>query len=210
MKLVCLILGGSLNPITIAHLRMLELAKDYVTQVLGRPVRAIITPVGDHYPEKKLAKAALRIEMAKAAVAGEDWITVDDWESKQPQWKRTKEVLTHYQQQMPDASVTFLAGSDLIHSFERPGLWKDEDIEEILTKFGIMVVRRLGSEEFDHVHHLLRDPRFASGITSLQEWMPNGISSTLIRRAVKEGKSIKYWTPDPVIEIIHREKLYKE
>lgn len=210
-KPVYLVLAGSFNPVTIAHLRMLELAREHVVNKLGRPVeKAIISPVGDFYPEKKLVPARLRVEMLRAAVSGEEWIQVDDWESQQEQWTRTRDLLSHYQQQFgPQSAVMYVAGSDLIHSFSRPGLWQEEHIRQILTQHGILVVKRAGSEDIAGVHPVLKEQEASRGMTSLEEWMPNAISSTLLRQALKEGKSIKYWTPDAVIDIIKSHGLYK-
>ena len=58
----------------------------------------------------------------------------------------------------------FLVGSDLVHTFSRPVLWQDEDIKEILTKFGVIVIKRCGTEEFSHVHPLLKDPEISKGL----------------------------------------------
>lgn len=210
-KSVYLILAGSFNPVTIAHLRMLELAREHVVEKLGGKVeKAIISPVGDFYPEKKLVSASLRIQMLRAAVSGQEWIEVDDWESKEKQWTRTRDLLSHYQQRFgPQSAVIYVAGTDLIHSFAKPGLWQDEHIREILTQHGILVVKRAGSEDISGVHPVLREEEAARGLTTLEEWMPNGISSTLLRQALKEGKSIKYWTPDAVIDIIKSHGLYQ-
>lgn len=210
-KPVYLVLAGSFNPVTIAHLRMLELAREHVISKLARPVeKAFISPVGDFYPEKKLVPASLRLEMLRAAVSGQDWIEVDDWESQQKQWTRTRDLLTHYQQRVgPHSAVIYVAGTDLIQSFARPGLWSDEHIRDILTQHGILVVKRAGSEDIAGVHAVLNEEQASRGLTTLDEWMPNGISSTLLRQALKEGKSIKYWTPDAVIDIINSHGLYK-
>jgi len=34
------------------------------------------------------------------------------------------------------------------------------------------------------------------------------ISATEIRRRVREGRSIRYWVPDPVAEYVTRHRLY--
>ncbi|KAI0209397.1 Nicotinamide/nicotinic acid mononucleotide adenylyltransferase 1 [Lamellibrachia satsuma] len=41
--------------------------------------------------------------------------------------------------------VKLLCGADLLESFGIPGVWKDEDIEEIVSKFGLVIITREGS-----------------------------------------------------------------
>ncbi|MBR3642543.1 MAG: hypothetical protein IKN57_03450, partial [Parasporobacterium sp.] len=51
--------------------------------------------------------------------------------------------------------------------------------------------------------------KFGAKIYNL--YMPNiDISSTDIRDKVKHGMSIRYYTPDPVIEYIQENNLYKD
>ncbi|KAF7667303.1 hypothetical protein LDENG_00066160 [Lucifuga dentata] len=94
---VVLLACGSFNPITNMHLRMFELARDHL-QDTGhyRVVRGIISPVGDSYKKKGLIEAHHRVEMARLASESSDWITVDPWESLQPEWVETAKVVRHH------------------------------------------------------------------------------------------------------------------
>lgn len=58
-------------------------------------VKGIISPVGDAYKKKGLIEASHRLEMARLATANSDWITVDDWESLQPEWLETAKVVRY-------------------------------------------------------------------------------------------------------------------
>ncbi|NP_001017629.1 nmnat1-rbp7a protein [Danio rerio] len=96
IKLV-LLACGSFNPITNMHLRMFELARDHLEDT-GRykVVKGIISPVGDGYKKKGLIEACHRLEMARLATESSEWITVDDWESQQPEWVETAKVVRHH------------------------------------------------------------------------------------------------------------------
>lgn len=52
-------------------------------------VGGIISPVGDAYGKQGLVSAKHRIAMAKIALQTSDWVSVDDWESQQPDWTET-------------------------------------------------------------------------------------------------------------------------
>lgn len=56
-------------------------------------VKGIISPVGDAYKKKGLIEACHRLEMARLATESSEWITVDDWESQQPEWVETAKVV---------------------------------------------------------------------------------------------------------------------
>ena len=44
----------------------------------------------------------------------------------------------------------------------------------------------------------------------MTERIPNDISSTSVRRAIKRGESIRFLAPDPVIEYIDAHNLYQQ
>ncbi|XP_010890060.2 nicotinamide/nicotinic acid mononucleotide adenylyltransferase 1 [Esox lucius] len=98
---VVLLACGSFNPITNIHLRMFELARDYLEDT-GQyiVVKGIISAVGDGYKKKGLIEASHRVEMAKLAIDTSDWIKVDTWESQQPEWVETAKVIRHHYKEL--------------------------------------------------------------------------------------------------------------
>ncbi|VEL24623.1 unnamed protein product, partial [Protopolystoma xenopodis] len=56
-------------------------------------VAGLFSPVGDGYSKPGLAPAATRCRLARLACAStSDWLAVDAWESRQPNWTRTRVV----------------------------------------------------------------------------------------------------------------------
>uniref|UniRef100_A0A8C3R8K9 Nicotinamide-nucleotide adenylyltransferase n=1 Tax=Cyanoderma ruficeps TaxID=181631 RepID=A0A8C3R8K9_9PASS len=104
---VVLLACGSFNPITNMHLRLFELAKDYLHET-GKynVIKGIISPVGDAYKKKGLISANHRVAMAKLATKNSDWVEVDDWESCQSEWLETLKVLRYHHQKLLSADVT--------------------------------------------------------------------------------------------------------
>ncbi|GKT34388.1 hypothetical protein ADUPG1_007748 [Aduncisulcus paluster] len=87
---------GAFNPITNAHLAMLDLSRDCVEYDIGIPVvQGIISPVNDSYKKSTLIKAKHRIKMCELAVSSTErsWINVDIWESTQAEYVRSIRVL---------------------------------------------------------------------------------------------------------------------
>uniref|UniRef100_A0A3Q3LJE1 Nicotinamide-nucleotide adenylyltransferase n=3 Tax=Mastacembelus armatus TaxID=205130 RepID=A0A3Q3LJE1_9TELE len=101
---VVLLSCGSFNPITSMHLRMFELARDHLEDTgQYKVVKGIISPVGDGYKKKGLVEACHRLEMARLATENSDWITVDSWESLQPEWVETVKVIRHHYEELLEA-----------------------------------------------------------------------------------------------------------
>ncbi|NWU30524.1 NMNA1 adenylyltransferase, partial [Dyaphorophyia castanea] len=104
---VVLLACGSFNPITNMHLRLFELAKDYLHETgKYKVIKGIISPVGDAYQKKGLISAHHRVTMAKLATKNSDWVEVDDWESCQSEWLETLKVLRYHHQKLLSADVT--------------------------------------------------------------------------------------------------------
>ncbi|KFP82160.1 Nicotinamide mononucleotide adenylyltransferase 1, partial [Acanthisitta chloris] len=104
---VVLLACGSFNPITNMHLRLFELAKDYLHETgKYKVIKGIISPVGDAYKKKGLISANHRVTMAKLATKDSDWVEVDDWESSQSEWQETLKVLRYHHQKLSSPDGT--------------------------------------------------------------------------------------------------------
>ncbi|XP_062260333.1 uncharacterized protein LOC133968353 [Platichthys flesus] len=223
---------GSFNPITNQHMRLFELARDHMHstgqyQVVG----GIVSPVSDSYGKQGLVLAKHRIAMAKLALQSSNWVTVDEWESQQPDWTETVVTMRyHYGRILKEnegragkhmnsngdtttlagPQLKLLCGADFLDTFKIPGLWQDEDVEEAVGRFGLVSVSRGGLQPEQTVHESDMLSRHQRNIFLVREWMRNETSATEVRRALRRGQSVKYLIPDSVIEYIHQHKLYTE
>ncbi|CAG8609120.1 17329_t:CDS:2 [Cetraspora pellucida] len=140
---LAIIACGSFSPITYLHLRIFEMAKDYITdntrfEIIG----GYYSPVSDHYIKEGLAPSHHRVRMCELAVERtSQWLMVDAWESLQSEYTQTAIVMDHFNEEINNkrggivttdgksrkVKVMLLAGGDLIESFKVPKLWLDED-----------------------------------------------------------------------------------
>jgi len=74
--------------------------------------------------------------------------------------------------------------------------------EEVMTSVTVAVANRTGFEP------LANQNRWASRVRMFQ-MPPIGISSTIIRQAVKDGQSIQYLLPEDVRSYILEKRLYR-
>ncbi|CAG9763908.1 unnamed protein product [Ceutorhynchus assimilis] len=231
---VILLACGCYNPVTYMHLRMFEIARDYLHK-MGQyeVVGGIISPVHDAYGKKGLAPAAHRLGMLKLALKDSNWIKVSDYEAKEESWTRTKNVLQFHQNQvnaflhsnvneeelkwLPDSVKTsnynnivvkLLCGGDLLESFGTPNLWANEDIEAIVGQHGLIVITRSNTNPNEFVYNSDILTKLMPQIQIVTEWISNEISSTRIRTALRRSESVKYLIPDQVIDYIYKNQLY--
>ncbi|KAK4695181.1 nicotinamide mononucleotide adenylyltransferase, partial [Lecanoromycetidae sp. Uapishka_2] len=77
-----LVACGSFSPPTFLHLRMFEMALDYVKintdfEIVG----GYLSPVSDAYKKAGLASAEHRIRMCSIGAETSTWLDVDNWEA---------------------------------------------------------------------------------------------------------------------------------
>lgn len=81
-------------------------------------------------------EAKHRVRMCELATESSDWIMVDSWESLQEEYQTTLLVLDHFnyclnkdlKEGETPIQVRLLCGSDLLDSFNTPGVWAPEDV----------------------------------------------------------------------------------
>ena len=57
----------------------------------------MLSPVHDAYDKRDLLPGAHRVAMCRLATKSSDWITVSDWEVRQPGWTRTRAAIEHFE-----------------------------------------------------------------------------------------------------------------
>lgn len=211
---VALVACGSFNPITFMHLRMFELAKDYLNESYPsvKLNAGIISPVSDGYGKSDLVDGNHRRKMCELAVSDDSWVQIGMWELEQPEWMPTVQVLKHYQENLSAKNVAdrtmLLCGADFLHSFSTKGLWLESDVRTIIQQHGIIVVSRPTHDVNKIINSSSLVSELRSHIHVVSEYFENALSSTSVRRAVREKKSIKFLIPDAVIQYIKQNNLY--
>ncbi|XP_062337790.1 nicotinamide/nicotinic acid mononucleotide adenylyltransferase 3 isoform X3 [Osmerus eperlanus] len=221
---------GSFNPITNQHMRLFELARDHLHGTgQYKVVGGIVSPVSDGYGKQGLVLAKHRVAMAKLALQSSDWVSVDDWESQQPDWTETVvtlryhygRILKQYQQKLEDRDsmssqppsptapqLKLLCGADFLDSFSVPGLWLEAHVEELAGRFGLVCVSRGALQPEWAVHRSDTLSRHRQNIFLVREWIRNEISATEVRRGLRRGQSVRYLVPDSVLEYVQQHHLY--
>lgn len=191
MRKVCII-GGSFNPIHIGHLILANtvLEKLNLDEMIFVP--CYIQPLkGD----KDFAEANHRLEMIKLAISNNPKFSVSDIEIKRKGKSYTVDTLKFFKKRYDN--LYFVIGADNIRDFHK---WKEPDTIINLAK--LIVTNRGG---FD-----VRIPQKIRGKKILPCTIPQiEISSTMIRKKIRNNQSIKYFVPESVEYYIYTNNLYK-
>ncbi len=138
-----IVMGGSFNPPTIAHYRLMT----HAMEALGA-VQGIFVPVSQDYLKQKMGTSAsplclsqqFRLDMLLAMCAGDLRLDISDLEFRHPDWD-TDQTMDALQEQYPGAKLYLLLGSDKLALAEYFAQHTD-----FLSSYGIALVCREGAQ----------------------------------------------------------------
>ncbi|WP_370089264.1 nicotinate (nicotinamide) nucleotide adenylyltransferase [Ekhidna sp.] len=183
---------GSFNPIHTGHMIIASLVKE-TTKV--DEVWFIVSPQNPFKKNKNLLHEFDRLDMVNAAIADDYQFRSSDIEFNMPRPSYTIDTLTLLQDKHPDKKFHLIIGEDNLESFPK---WKNH--EKILEHFGLIVYPRPHSKPSELSE---------SGNVRMIEAPEVDISATLIRKLIKEEKSIKYLVPDSVEALIKSKGFFR-
>lgn len=212
------ILGGTFNPVHYGHLAAAEEVRDRL-----RLDRILFIPsyIPPHKHEENVPPAVHRLEMVRLAVADNVAFEPSDIEIKRGGRSYTIDTIEALRQSSPGAELYFITGLDSFLEIETWNQWG-----KLLSLCSFVVLSRPGYRFADLAKIVFMKPasdKFveldsgtsrqsvvrSGGFTVYLETIPlYDISSTDIRRRMKEGRSIKYLLPEAVETYIINHKLY--
>ncbi|WP_263146661.1 nicotinate-nucleotide adenylyltransferase [Pseudomonas sp. RIT-PI-AD] len=205
------VLGGTFDPIHIGHLRgALEVAE----QLAFDELRLIPSARPPHRDTPRVS-AQQRLDMVARAVQGVAPLRVDDRELKRERPSYSIETLESLRAELDAEDRLFLIlGWDAFCGLPGWHRW-----EELLEHCHILVLQRpdADSEAPEALRDLLAarsvgDPQAlngASGQIAFVWQTPLAVSATQIRKALGEGRSVRFLVPDAVLAYIQANDLYR-
>jgi nicotinate-nucleotide adenylyltransferase len=183
---------GSFNPVHTGHL---IIANHLINFTETDEVWMVISPQNPFKKKKNLADSYDRLHLVELATEGYDQIKSSNIEFELPVPSYTIDTLTYLKERFPEHEFSIVVGSDNIPTFHK---WKN--YEMILEHYSVYVYMRPGTitdqySEKPNVHYL-KGPLL-------------DISSSFIRKLIKEGKSVRYLVTDKVFAYLEESNLYK-
>ena len=184
------LLGGTFDPIHLGHLVLAEEVAEALKLDKVVFVPAYQPP---HKTQNPSAGPKDRYKMTELAIAGNPRFEISDIEINTRRKCFTVETLRKLKKIYKNSKLFFITGSDSLFALPT---WKD--IEEIYKISQFVVGRRPGYPLESVPHKVL-----------VVKISPIDISSSQIRKWIKQGRSVKYLVPDAVIRYIKKKGLYK-
>ena len=208
-----LVCCGSFNPPTIAHLRLMEMAREHVELFGLKVVKGFYSAVNDGYAKENLISGKHRVSMLRASVQKSSWLDVHEWEVRQPGWVTTASVLKQIKDEYPECRVILVAGSDILRSFNVTGLWDEDDVSVILgPNHGLVIIERASVKSKEIIELMLDRPiiyKSQKNIWFVNQPIVHKVSSTKVRQLLQIHCNIRYLVPDSVYDYILSNKLYQ-
>lgn len=155
----------------------------------------IVSPHNPLKDKRALTNMYDRLEMAKLATENAENIRVSDVEFSLPQPSYTVDTLAYLHEKYPEKEFVLIMGADNLISLKK---WKNYEV--LLKNHQIFVYPRPGINVDDWKNH----PSIFFTDTPLME-----ISSTFIRKAIRESKNVQFFLPKSVIEFIDGKGMYR-
>jgi len=206
--------GGTFDPVHFGHLRLAtELAEAFhLDQVL-------FLPAGLPYHRGRSAHATneQRLTMLKLATGRDARFDVDPRELEREGNTYTYDTLAEIRKERgPDVPLIFLVGSDTFAKIDTWHRWTELfDLAHFAiairaddTQWSSKGPGAFPKEAWPRITLNLRELAAPAGKIMTFAMTPLAISSTAIRALAGERASIRYLTPDPVVEYIRSHDLY--
>jgi len=183
---------GSFNPIHNGHL----IIANYIVQNTAlEQVWFIVSPQNPLKKSATLLNEYHRLYLVQVSIEDEPSLKVSDIEFRLPKPSYTIDTLTYLGEKFPSHQFSVIMGSD---SFQNLPEWKN--YKQLLTNYPVYVYERPGFKPENYYKEA--DVNFLNA--PLLE-----ISSTYIRKIIRDGKSIRYLVPEKVRIEIEQNGYYR-
>jgi nicotinate-nucleotide adenylyltransferase len=187
------VFGGTFDPVHIGHLIAAEQVRQ--DRALDR-ILFVPSAIPPHKLDEEISGNEDRLAMLRLALAGNHAFELSDIELKRGGVSYTIDTLQELHGKFPDDEWFLLVGADNIREFHT---WREPF--KIVAIATLLVLTRPGYiPSFDET---MPEDRI-----ELCEVPEIGVSSTEIRRRIRDGRRCRYLLPDAVEEYAVRHNLY--
>lgn len=196
-------MGGTFDPIHMGHLILGEQSFEqlHLDKVLFMP--------SGNPPHKRnragRASDGQRVDMVRLAIEDNPHFELSLAEMHETGYTYTYRTLEELKEQNPDTDYYFIIGADSLFTFDE---WKEP---ARICRACTLIVAVRDHASFDELNQeIKRLSAEYEGHFTLLDTMNIDVSSHQIRSWVSEGKSLKYYVPDPVISYMKENGIYRK
>lgn len=184
---------GSFNPIHIGHLAIANYMVEF-TDI--EQVWFVVSPQNPFKEKKNLLAEYHRYELLLLAIGDDPSIRATNIEFSLPKPSYTIDTLTYLSEKNPGKELVIIMGADGLGAFNK---WKNH--QQIVRYYPRYVYPRPGTAP-----GMLPNMENAT----LVDAPLIGISASFIRKAIRDGRDVRYFLPSPVWEYIQEMNFYKK
>ena len=182
---------GSFNPIHTGHL---IIAKHILNETEIENIWFIVSPQNPLKKKSTLLNEQHRYNLIQTAIKNETDLKVSNVEFNLPKPSYTIDTLTYLSEKYNNHTFSVIMGSDSLMNISK---WKN--YKTLINNYTLIIYERIGVEI----------PEYKQNNIKFCKAPFVGISSTQIRKLIKENKSISYLVPEDVKEEIERNNYYR-
>lgn len=185
---------GTFNPIHVGHLTIANHLAEYSDL---NKIWFVVTPQSPFKKKSSLLDDRQRYEMVYRAT--EDYLKLEpsDIEFGLPLPNYTINTLTYLKEKYPEHEFALIMGEDNLKSFHK---WKNYEL--ILQNHNIYIYPRISEGKIDTQFD--KHPKIHRIDAPIME-----LSSTFIRKSIKDGKNVRPMLPEHVWEYLDEMNFYK-
>ena len=195
------IMGGTFNPIHLAHLYIAYEAKEQLNLD-----KVIFMPTGNppHKKDNKIIDVKYRYNMVKKAIESYEGFVISNYEINKAGYSYTYETLQYLNDKYDECEIYFISGGDSLMSIEK---WRRPEL--ILKNCTFVAFNRgIYTKEILNEQKKRLEDKYKCKITLL-DVVDMDISSSIIRDRLQEGKRVDFFIPKEVQKYIEENELYK-
>ena len=193
------ILGGTFNPIHIGHINIAETALlDFeLDKVIFMP--CYIPP----HKDTNVLPGGVRYELVEAAIKKYKNFEVSDYELQKGGVSYSVDTIKALKKMYPENEYYFIIGADSLCQLHT---WRE--VYTLLDLCGFLTITRPGYV-IDEASVKLKEPWKTKLLQNISRNSNIKVSSSNVRRMLKDGEDVGYMLPPDVDAIITKKNLYK-
>lgn len=192
------VFGGSFNPIHNGHIHLAKVVRDELCLD-----KVIFVPSSNppHKDSDEFESNEDRLEMCRLAIADFKEFEVSGYELESKEVDFTVYTIRHFKEVYPNDNLFLLLGSDMLLSFDT---WFRFD--DILKNVTLAIVSR----KKDDMKRLYEKAEVLSafGVINVLDARPIEISSTIIRKKIRNNEDFSCYLAKSVVKYIRLKNLY--
>ncbi len=198
-KKIIAVFGGSFNPPINSHILLAKQILEKCKQI----EKVIFVPVSTKYQKQELVEDKHRFNMLRIICNKENKLEVSDIELTSDVQLYTIQTLDAFKQKYKENDIYFVMGTDNLKELKT---WSEA--ERILKEYKIIILER----ENDNLNELIENNEFLKkykdSLIKIEGIDKIYLSSTMIRKKIKQGKSVEEFIDSDVLEYIEKYELY--